>query len=78
MSDSTAAILRGQLVLVGGKPDTSQANTIHQLVNNEEWEEIGSMGSGRWKCLVVSLSPDKIMIVGGYGALDSVEECDIV
>ena len=37
--------------------------------------EIGSMTSGRWLCLAVSPSPDRILIVGGWGALDSVEEC---
>ena len=33
------------------------------------------MSGGRRKCLVVSPSPDKIMIVGGWGALKSGEEC---
>ena len=41
------------------------------------------MTSGRAMCLAVSLSPDRIMIVGGadlgedsgVGARDSVEEC---
>ena len=37
------------------------------------------MSSNRLKCLVVSPSPDRMMIVGGYGAgLDSVEECIVV
>ena len=42
------------------------------------------MSSGRWKCLVVSPSPDKMMIVGGYRErvigvrTDSVEECVVV
>ena len=39
------------------------------------------MTSGSFMCLAVSPSPDRILIVGGYGedsgcgALDSVEEC---
>ena len=39
---------------------------------------IGSMSSGRYWCLVASPSPDKMVVVGGYGAsyrLDSVEVC---
>ena len=77
---STAATLCGQLVLVGGKRDRSRVNSIYQLIDGH-WMEIGSMSSGRWLCLVVSPSPDKMMIVGGeggYTTLDSVEECVVV
>ena len=41
----------------------------------EQWVKIGSMASGRLQCLAVSLSPDRILIVGGEGAANSVEEC---
>ena len=71
---STAATLCGQLVLIGGWQGRSPPNSIHQLVEGQ-WVEIGSMTSGRWQCLAVSLSPDRILIVGGVGARDSVEEC---
>ena len=78
---STAATLDGQLVIVGGIRDGSPVNSIHQLVDGQ-WVEIGSMSSDRSVCLVVSPSPDKMMIVGGVGAqsstLDSVEECVVV
>ena len=40
--------------------------------------KIGSMSCGRSECLVVSPSPDKMMIVGGYAGvspLNIVEEC---
>ena len=81
---STAATLCGQLVIIGDKRGRSSVNSIHQLVDGQ-WVEIGSMSSDRWKCLVVSPSPDKMMIVGGLseGGLirvttDSVEECVIV
>ena len=85
---STAATLCGQLVTIGGRGGLSSVNSIHQLVDGQ-WVEIGSMSSGRRMCLVVSPSPDKMMIVGGdRGALigralfgvttDSVEECVIV
>ena len=71
---STVATLCGQLVLIGGVQDRSRVNSIHQLVEGQ-WVEIGSMTSGRWLCLAVSLSPDRILIVGGAEADDTVEEC---
>ena len=78
---STAATLCGQLVIIGGKRDGSPVNSIHQLVDGQ-WVEIGSMSSDRrMECLVVSPSPDKMMIVGGggvFGATHSVEECVVV
>ena len=39
--------------------------------------KIGSVSSDRKMCLVVSPSPDNIVIVGGVGE-DSVEECVVV
>ena len=73
---STAATLYGQLVIIGGLRGGSSVNSIHQLVDGQ-WVEIGSMSSGRMGCLVVSLLPDKMMIVGGVCGVttDSVEEC---
>ena len=73
---STAATLCGQLLLVGGRQGGSSINSIHQLIDGQ-WLEIGSMSIGRMMCLVVSRSPDKMMIAGGWGK-DSVEECGIV
>ena len=72
---STAATLCGQLVLIGGVQggSPSPVNYMHQLVEGQ-WVKIGSMTSGRAMCLAVSPSPDRILIVGGYGE-DSVEEC---
>ena len=78
--DSTAATLCGQLVVIGGsRRDGSQVNSIHQLVDGQ-WVEIGSMTTGRFMCLVVSPSPDKIIIVGGAEShfnqsSDIVEDC---
>ena len=73
VKESTAATLCGQLVLIGGSQDRSPVNSIHQLVEGQ-WVDIGSMTSNRQLCLAVSLSPDRIMIVGGVRE-DSVEEC---
>ena len=71
---STAATLCGQLVLIGGSQYMSPVNSIHQLVEGQ-WVKIGSMTSCRHWCLAVSPSPDRFLIVGGAGALNSVEEC---
>ena len=75
--DSTAATLCGQVVVIGGRRrDESPVNSIHQLVDGQ-WVEIGAMTTGRRYCLVVSPSPDKIIIVGGaVSVVDNiVEEC---
>ena len=80
VTQSTAATLCGQLIIIGGGQDESPVNSIHQLVDGE-WVRIGSMASTRYLCLVASPSPDRIIIVGGVGALfsvDSVDECAVV
>ena len=69
---STAATLYVQLVNIGGRQDGSTVNSIHQLVDGR-WVKIGSMSSDRYDCLVVSPSPDRIMIAG-----DKVEECIVL
>ena len=68
VTDTTAATLCGQLVIVGGWRGRLPVNSIHQLVD-DEWVEIGSMSREGWQCLVVSPSPDKMMTVGGLGAV---------
>ena len=80
VEDSTAATLCRQLVIIGGGRRGSSVNSIHQLVDGQ-WVEIGSMSSGRCSCLVVSPSPDKMMIVGGLRDVydvNTVEECVVV
>ena len=79
VTHSTAATLCGQLVVIGGRRrDGSPVNSIHQLVDGQ-WVEIGSMATDRFRCLVVSPSPDKIIIVGGVDRhghnVNYVEEC---
>ena len=80
VEDSTAATLCGQLVFIGGHQIGSLVNSTHQLVGGE-WVKIGSMARGRCHCLVVSPSPDKIIIVGGrenpfqLRSINDVEEC---
>ena len=86
VEESTAATLCGQLVIIGElkqedtvyvMQDIPPVNPIHQLVNGQ-WVKIGSMSDGRNMCLVVSPSPDKMMIVGGLEggkSTNRVEEC---
>ena len=80
VTQSAAATLCGQLVIIGGLKSLPAVNSIHQIVYGE-WVRIGFMTSCRWHCLVASPSPDSIIIVGGHGAdyskLDSVEECAV-
>ena len=73
VTDSTAAVLSGSLVIIGGIQNESSSRSIRQLVSGR-WEEIGSTSSGRYRCLAVTPSPDKMMIVGGWhlGTHDSV------
>ena len=86
VGNSTAATLNGQLVIVGGDQENQDGkfqtqDSIHQLLDGQ-WVKIGSMSSGRERCLVVSPSPDKMMIVGGYEAgyktSNGVEVCVVV
>ena len=84
---STAATLCGQLVIIGGTQGRTDVNSIHQLIDGQ-WVEIGSLFGGRRWCLVVSPSPDRMMIVGGRRGFssvlgsgvttDSVEECVVM
>ena len=84
VTQSTAASLYGQLVIIGGMQGSS-VNSIHQLVDGK-WVVIGSMSSNRRDCLVVSPSPDRMMIVGGIktgglfsrDSIETVEECIVV
>ena len=64
MTYSTAVALSGLLVIIGGY-SWPLVKSIHLLFNGQ-WVEIGSMSCDRWWCLVVSPSPDKMMIVGGF------------
>ena len=58
-------------------------SSIHQLVDG--WVEIGSLSTFRRGCLIVSPSPDKMMIVSGrgkgmedFGVYIGVEVCIVV
>ena len=79
LHDSTPAILAGQLVCVGGRQRGGYASprddSIHQLVDGQ-WEKIGTISSARKDCLVVTPSPDRMLVVGGdtYSSLSDIVE----
>ena len=80
LHDSTPAILTGQLVCVGGRRGgvfwSPVDDSIHQLVDGQ-WEKIASLSIGTDDRLVVTPSPDKMLVVGGYTYSDS-SRSDIV
>lgn len=78
VTESTIATLGGKLVLIGGhRIGSSSINSILQSVDSG-WVEIGSMNTGRRLCSAAHISEKQILIVGGYGGLDCVDECSIV
>ena len=84
LHDSTPAILAGQLVCVSGRRGrvygSPRDDSIHQLVDGQ-WEKIGTISSAREDCLVVTPSPDKMLVVGGDNGLsysDSVEMYEVI
>ena len=86
LHDSTPAILAGQLVCVGGGREggygSPQDDSIHQLVDGQ-WEKIGTISKAREDCLVVTPSPNRMLVVGGVAGLllsysDRVEMCEII
>ena len=81
---STSVILAGQLVCVGGRRGggvrSPQDNSIHQLVDGQ-WVKIGTVSSARDFCLVVTPSPDKMLLVGGdtgFSYSDIVEMYEVI
>ena len=82
---STPAILAGQLVCVGGRRGggfwSPRDDSIHQLVDGQ-WEKIGTISSAREHCLVVTPSPDRMLVVGGVTGLlsrsDSVKMYEVI
>ena len=80
---STPAILAGQLVCVGGRQGEGwqpRDDSIHQLVDGQ-WVKIGSLSSARYDCLVVTPSPDRMLVVGGHtdsSLSDNVEMYEVI
>lgn len=72
-SGSTVATLRDQPIVVSGWNSSAAASFVHQLINNQ-WIRIGTVSNGS-ECLIVSPSPDQLVIVGGEGATNCVCTC---
>ena len=84
LHNSTPAILAGQLVCVGGTQgggvSTPRDDSIHQLVDGQ-WVNIKTISSVRNLCLVVTPSPDRMLVVGGVTGSsysDSVELYEVI
>ena len=65
VTHSTAASLCGELLIIGGRQNSSPVDSIYQLVERE-WVKIGVMFTGRLQPLVVCPIPHKMVIVGGW------------
>ena len=78
---STPAILAGQLVCVGGRQGwvlwSPQDDTIHQLVDGQ-WEKIASLSSDREDCLVVTPSPERMLVVEGHTGVFCVKMYEVI
>lgn len=72
VTSPTPANLNGELIIVGGSRDFSSVSCIYQLLDGY-WVQVGSMAICRKGCLVASLSFNKIIVVGGHEAQDSIE-----
>ena len=88
VENSTVVTLSGQLVVVGNNQSRmegiSDVNSIYQLLDRQ-WVEIGSTSICAEKYLLITPSPNKMMIVGGegHGPIDypsqiPIEECVVV
>ena len=76
VTDPMAATLCGEVVVIGGREHGLLQSSVYQLLDRE-WVKIGSMNSCRNKCLVANSSPEKLLIIGGMGAQDTLEECSV-
>ena len=82
VTESTAATLCGQLVIIGGRENWKQVKYIYQLINGVQWVRIDStMHVCRAKCFVLGISEDKVLIVSGVSKQemkDNAEVCEVV
>ena len=76
VSCSTIATFSGHPVIVGGKQNGIPVNHIHKLAG-DKWVKISSLSCGKYQCLVVSPSPNKMIIVGGVSIHFSLSSMDI-
>ena len=66
VTDSTCAAVNGELVAIGGM-DTGDKTTaaVHKYNPTNSWDVISNMPTARYRCLVVVLPTNEMMVVGG-------------
>ena len=78
---TTLASVCGEFFIVGGRDDSGKhSSAICQLWNNQ-FVEVGHMSEARCRCLVVTPSPQKMVVVGGWDQIrisHTVEELSVV
>ena len=74
---TTCASLGSRLVAVGGRNQKKRANYFVYIYDKEDdsWSEIGDVFWARYKCLLVGLPEDRLMLVGGLSG-KSANLCD--
>lgn len=68
LSRSTALPLRGTLLTVGGRVKDSRESAAVYAFLNDEWTPLpdGNLPAPRSYCAAASLSPDQVIVVGGW------------
>ena len=76
---STCASLHGRLLAVGGyDSDDKETTAIHMYnTTTNSWEVISHMATPRRQCLVAVLPHNKLMVVGGFTAVDKTDSVEI-
>ena len=67
-TDCAAALLRGSLVLIGGrKYETNKISSKILRYSNadKEWQHIGDLLFGRTACMAVALDYNSVLVIGG-------------
>ena len=67
-SDCAAALLKGSLVIVGGRSyDTNKISTGVLRYSNatDEWQHIGDLMYSRTACMAVALDYSTVLVIGG-------------
>ena len=74
VKNSTPVSVRGRLIAVGGK----ETDVIHEYdAVNDSWKSVGHMTTPRDFTLVISLSEDKFLVVGGWDKSGSRQICTV-
>ena len=65
-TDCAAVLLRGSLVLIGGRNhETKMISSSILRYSNGEWQHIGDLLFGRTACMAVSLNKNTVLVTGG-------------